>query len=60
MLCSTTQSTAVLLVKSWNNSIYVYLEKCMLQHWRYFPPVKFEIAHFYFSFSTKDVPLLTW
>lgn len=62
MLCSIRKNTAILLVKSWNNSVYVYLVKiaCYNTGDLFPPPVKFENGHFYFFFSTKDVPLLTW
>lgn len=63
MLCSTRKNTAVLLVKSWNNSVYVYLVKIACYNTGDLspaPPVKFENGHFYFFFSTTDVPLLTW
>lgn len=64
MLCSTRKNTAVLLVKSWNNSVYVYLVKIACYNTGDLSPtphlVKFENGHFYFFFSTTDVPLLTW
>lgn len=62
MLCSIRNNTAILLVKNWNNSVYVYLVKtaCYNTGDRFSPSVKFENSHLYFFFSTKDVPLLTW
>lgn len=38
MLCSIRKNTAILLVKSWNNSVYVYLVKTACNNTGDLPP----------------------
>lgn len=55
MVCSIRINTAILLVKSWNNSVYVLSGKTACYNTGDLspPPVKFEKGNFYFPLLHK-------